>query len=239
MILVLIFTLLYLSSSQQKKEGNQSMENQTYHIYDRIFKRLFSLSNLAIINLINGLFQTNYPPDSTVTYTNRDFVNRPLNERFADVLITIDGIHSYHLEAQRNKDDNIVLRVFEYGFYAAMENRQDDDCLTFPEPIVIYLSREKSIPPESCLTIDFGKQGTFQYKVQNYVYLDHDLREINQKKMIVLIPFQLLRLKDLIQKEPNRENFQQLQKLIQNDILGSVEANLKVGNITLQYVPRF
>ena len=44
------------------------MEEQIYQIYDRIFKRIFTLSNLAIVNMINGLFYTNYPPDSTVTY---------------------------------------------------------------------------------------------------------------------------------------------------------------------------
>ena len=31
----------------------------------------------------------------------------------------------------------------------------------------------------------------------------------------------------------SKENFQLLQNLIQNDIVGSIEANLKVGNITL------
>ena len=34
-----------------------------------------------------------------------------------------------------------------------------------------------------------------------------------------------------ILKNPTRENFLQLQKLIQNDILDSIDANLKVGNI--------
>ncbi|MDC7288341.1 hypothetical protein NXH76_11060 [Blautia schinkii] len=58
--------------------------------------------------------------------------------------------------------------------------------------------------------------------------------EINQRKLVVLIPFQLLRLKNIISKNPSRDNFQKLQKLIQNDIIYSIEANLKVGNITLE-----
>ena len=44
------------------------MNNEVYQIYDRIFKRIFTLSNLSIINMINGLFHTNYPTESIVEY---------------------------------------------------------------------------------------------------------------------------------------------------------------------------
>ena len=107
-----------------------------YQIYDRIFKRIFNLSNLSIINLINGLFGTNYPSDSTVEYLNKEFVNRHMEKRFADVLLLIQGI-LYHLEAQMIFDGSIVVRVFEYGFQHAISNRKDDNVLYFPEPIVI------------------------------------------------------------------------------------------------------
>lgn len=210
------------------------MEEQIYHIYDRIFKRIFTLSNLAMVNMINGLFHTSYPPDSTITYPNKEFVNRLLKNRLADVFITINGVHTYHIEAQIQKDESIVLRIFEYGFHYAMENAGEEMVLHFPEPMVIYLSSEKNIPKESVLRLDFGTQGYFEYRVKNFVYLEHDIIEINQRKLVVLIPFQLLRLKDIVSKSPTKENFQKLQKLIQDDIIYSIEANLKVGNITFE-----
>ena len=76
------------------------MNNEVYQIYDRIFKRIFTLSNLSIINMINGLFHTNYPTESIVEYPNKEFVNRFLKERLADVFISINSTHTYHLEAQ-------------------------------------------------------------------------------------------------------------------------------------------
>ena len=132
------------------------MNNEVYQIYDRIFKRIFTLSNLSIINMINGLFHTNYPTESIVEYP-------------------------------------IVIRVFEYGFYHAVEHMDDKTILKFPEPVVIYLTKESSIPEESVLILDFGKQGSFEYKVENYIYLNHDVIELNQRKMGILIPFQLLK----------------------------------------------
>lgn len=210
------------------------MENEIYLIYDRIFKRIFALSTLAIINMINALFHTNYSQESVITYPNKEFVSRFLQDRLADVILTINGIHTYHFEAQIQKDKNIVLRIFEMGFQYAMETREENQKLIFPEPIVIYLSKENRIPEESGVLLDFGKQGQFEYKVKNYVYLDHDVRELNQKKMVILIPFQLLRLKEIIHKNPTRENFTKLQELLQHDILENIEANAKVGNITLE-----
>ena len=206
-------------------------ENHIYQIYDRIFKRIFALSNLAIINLVNALFFTNHPPDSKISYLNREFVAKNLDKRFADIFLEINGI-AYHLEAQMTKAKNIVMRVFEYGYFHAMENQEENGVLKFPEPVVIYLDTETDIPETSILTLDFGAQGSFDYTVTNFVYQKHELRELNQKKMIILIPFQLLKLKRIIEKEPTEENFHLLQKLVLSDIIGSIKANLQVGNIT-------
>ena len=108
----------------------------------------------------------------------------------------------------------------------------DKTILKFSEPVVIYLTKESSIPEESVLILDFGKQGSFEYKVENYIYLNHDVIELNQRKMGILIPFQLLKFKEIIHKNPTRKNFEKLQRLLENDILKSIEANVKVGNIT-------
>ena len=51
--------------------------------------------------------------------------------------------------------------------------------------------------------------------------------------MIILIPFQLLKLRDLLAKKRSPSNLEALKNLIQNDIIGSIESNLKLGNITM------
>lgn len=81
----------------------------------------------------------------------------------------------------------------------------DKTILKFSEPVVIYLTKESSIPEESVLILDFGKQGSFEYKVENYIYLNHDVIELNQRKMGILIPFQLLKFKEIIHKNPTRK----------------------------------
>ena len=80
--------------------------------------------------------------------------------------------------------------------------------------------------------MDFGTQGTFNYSVPTFKFLEKSLEEINSKKLIILIPFQLLKLKDRIEKSRSKEDLDALKNLIQNDIIRSIEENLRVGNIT-------
>ena len=208
-------------------------------IFDRSFKRIFSLSNSAILCLINGLFGTDYPPDSTIVYTNRESTNATLKHHFADIFLVINNKHHYHLEAQVYLDSTIVLRIFEYGFYHALENRQNGSFqLDFPEPVVIYFVDSPDIPPESILHINFCEQGTFDYHVRNFIYPKHELAELERKKLVVLIPFQMLRLRAILYdhnghvKYPSQSEFQQLKEIVTCDIMNSIETNHSAGNIT-------
>ena len=164
------------------------------HIFDKVFKKILTLSAKAVINLINGLFGTCYPEDSTITYNWTEFLDDELRRTLADTIITINGRYSYHIEAQMEEDEDIVFRVFEYGYRHADRGRASTAeyyVLPFPEPKIIYLYNTKDIPDTYTLRLDFGTQGYFDYKVPVFKYLETSLEELNQKKLIILIPFLL------------------------------------------------
>lgn len=164
-----------------------------------------------------------------------EFEDDRLRKTLADTIITINSCHSYHMEAQITIDEDIVFRVFDYGYEHAQQNRkqyQHSCTLTFPEPKIIYLYAEKAVPEEYILFLDFGTQGIFEYRVSTFNYQNFSIEELNQKKLVILIPFALLKLRDSIKKERTPEKLFQLKKLIQDDIIGSINENLKVGNIT-------
>lgn len=216
------------------KERIQMAEN-TYFLYDKIFKRILSLSARAVINLINGLFGTDYPTDSSITYNWTEFEDDSLQKTLADTIITVNGIHSYHMEAQMENDTDIVFRVLDYGFRHANRTRstqQEPYLLRFPEPKVIYLYSETQIPEKYTVRLLFENQGSFDYEVSTVNLLTTSIQEINERKLVILIPFQLLKLRKLLSKTRTPETIQQLQNLIENDILGTIEKNLQLGNIS-------
>ena len=83
------------------------------------------------------------------------------------------------------------------------------------------------------MELDFGTQGHFIYEVSTFNFMETSLEELNRKKLVILIPFQLLKLRKLLEEDRSPKNLKALQNLIQNDILGSIETNLKLGNISM------
>ncbi|MCD8396889.1 MAG: hypothetical protein LUD12_06880 [Lachnospiraceae bacterium] len=207
-------------------------------IFDRVFKRIFTFSDKAITNLINGLFDTDYPPDSQIEYSNRENTKADLKHSYSDLFIVINKKWHYHLEAQMYHDNTIVMRVFEYGFYHALETREDDCTLRFPEPVVVYFCNSADVPETSSIRVILPNKQEFMYTVKNFAYLAHGMEELNRKKMIVFIPFQMVRVRDFLMPDGKarfltENEIQELKKFIDSDILGSIKANLEVGNITL------
>lgn len=204
-------------------------------IYDKIFKRILTLSSKAVTNLINGLFGTNYPEDSKITYNWTEFEDDSLRKTLADTILTINGSHSYHMEAQMENDADIVFRVFEYSFHHANRNHDFEDnryLLHFPEPKIIYLYSEKEIPEKYTLRLQFDKQQFFDYQVSTLNLLNTSTEELNEKKLTLLIPFLLLKLRKQLSQIRTPETIKQLHELVTHDILDSINKNVTLGNIS-------
>ena len=113
-----------------------------------------------------------------------------------------------------------------------MYRDEEIELLSFPEPHIIYLYDHDEIPDTTNIILDFGMQGIFEYQIPIFKLLEHDLEEINRRKMIILVPFMILKLRKSIEKERNAENTLALQALILNDIIGLIKKNQDLGNIT-------
>lgn len=207
-------------------------EPYIFDLYDRICKRCISFSRKGTIFLINGLYGRDYPLDSSVEYNWTEHEDDNLKKTLADSIITINHRDSYHIEIQMYPDSRIVMRVFEYGFHHALKSQSDAAVLNFPNPMILYLYEDGGVDEYQCLTINFGTQGTFKYRVPAFRYLRMNRTELERRKLIVLIPFQLLRLRKAIEKERTAENLKALKTLVQNDIIDVINNNIAVGNLT-------
>lgn len=163
-------------------------------------------------------------------YLATEGVTDDYKEMRADSMIRIENGGVYHMEAQMYKDDNIVFRVFGYGYMNATQNK-NESTLRFPEPKIIYLYTEDNVPEKLELKLDFGTQGEFIYKVGTFDYIHTSIEEINSKKLILLIPFQLLRLKKKLSKKRDENTIEELKSILINDILKIIEMIVECGNI--------
>jgi len=211
---------------------------QVHDIYDRVAKKLISMSKPQTIRLINGLYGKCHSLGSEVEFHWTEHMNDELKRTLADTIITIidketNERESYHLEIQMYEDKEIILRVFEYGYRHALTVRKDMRILRFPNPQILYLYEEGNAPDIEELVIDFGEQGQFTYRVPAFKYLKMSQEELEQRQLILLIPFQLLRLRKTIEKKRTPENMEALKELITHDILKAIQKNIAVGNLSI------
>ena len=229
------------------------MENNSHDIFDRIFKRIITLSSPTVINFINGIFEEDYPLDSELTYNWTESVDDKLKKTIADTIITINRTDSFHIEAQMYKDDNsIMLRMFDYGFNHSKkrpEDIYDDDgirCgvrLIFPKQIVIYLDSSKHIPDSYIITLVIEGDKEFSYSVPTIKFQDTDMSEVIRKHMIILLPFKLLKIRERFKKEYEsytesgdnerlKSVVQELRDIYERDIIKTIEASFKNEEIS-------
>ena len=210
---------------------------EIHQIYDKAFKRILTLSDKSVINLINGLFGTDYPTNSKITYNWTEHEDKDLKRTLSDSILTINDRDIYHIEAQITEDEEIVFRVFEYGFGHAYKNRtyeNGNETMIFPRPCIVYLDEGKkdTIPDEYTLVLKFENQGEFSYKVPVFKLQSISLQELNDKKLIALLPFLLLKLRKKIERIRSKENMKELQNLVMNDIICTIRKNEEVGNLS-------
>ena len=233
-----------ISASDTTDETGDSISQ----IFDKIIKRiLYSFSKPAVINLINGLFNENFPPDSEITYNSTENIDSKLKRTVSDIIITLrigNRVRRFHMESQINDDNTIVLRVFEYGFQDALRNQavhSNKISLPFPAPVIIFLEHTESTPDKVILELDFGEHGKIEYTVPAMKFLSYSVEDLCKKKMTILLPLYLLKLRREIEnakhrkrkkEEIIRQSAKRLKKLINEELLPAILENEKSGNIT-------
>ena len=76
-----------------------------------------------------GIFDTQYPLDSKITYNWTENHDDDLKKTIADRIITINDRVSYHFEAQIGEDEEMQFRVFDYGYHHALKTRNGREVL--------------------------------------------------------------------------------------------------------------
>jgi len=216
-------------------DKNNRDEENIAQIYDKVFKRILTLSNVAVITFINGIFDRNFPTGSKLTYNWTESIKNSLEKTIADTIITVNDSEKFHIEVQINSDSTIAMRVFDYGYQDALKYKKvepDRIILEFPQSKVIYLEHNSNTPDTVVLELDFKNQGKFEYKIPAMKFLDYSIDELNKQHLAILLPLYLLKLRREIEKEQSTENALKLKALIGDGIIKSIEDNEKAGNIT-------
>lgn len=181
-------------------EAPRKRDNHT--LFDDIFKLLMlKLSDRAMIQFLNGLFDKDHPIDSSIERKKTDSTDANYRARSADALFVVHsatGSYRYLIEAQINDDAEMALRVFEYGFRSSLEAKTRDGhsiVIVFPDARVLYWEATGRTPDTLTLRLQFADGRSFDYQVPTVKVDSYSMAEIQRQKLSILLPFYLLKLR--------------------------------------------
>jgi hypothetical protein len=212
-------------------------------IYDKILKCVLSLSPTAVVGFINGLYNESLPLNGEVIHTATETVDSDLKHTYSDNMITIrtsEISRRFHIEAEISSEDSeIVLKVFDYGYKDAlkhMDSRKDNIVLNFPQPKIIYLEHWSTAPDEVTLKINFWEKSNVNFTVPTMKLLDFSVADLDERRMVILLPLYLLKLRRKIESAKSKETIRQyaseLKELLNEEILGTLTKNAETGTLT-------
>jgi hypothetical protein len=193
------------------------------------------LSGRAIVQFINGLFGTKFPPDSKVEYPGTEHITSRLRQLRSDMVVVIGGTHSFLIEAQIAHDANMALRVFEYGFWEGVRAKTVTDkviTLRFPQVRLIYWETTRKTPDRVTLRLKFPEGKTYDYTVESLKFLEYTVKELERRKLAILLPFYLLKLRRQVAAARTGERLRQLageMKGILEEMAGAAEKAALAG----------
>lgn len=195
------------------------------------------LSSAAVIHFINGLFETNHPLESTVEYPNTETVSNKLRRLLSDMIVIIGGTHAYHIEAEIRNNENIVIRVFEYGFAEGLRTKTTSEdgrkiSVKFPNARIIYWETTEEAPDEVTLSLEFPEGGNHEYKVKTFKFLSCGLEELEKRKLAILLPFYVLKLRKRASSARSARRLSELaaeMKAVMDELVAAAERAVEAG----------
>ena len=126
-------------------------------------KYLFThADHISVIHLLNTLFRTHIPDDSTIEIANTEFVeknflNSKLQNRRADMIFKTKELpYKVHLEFQSTKDPTMGIRAFLYGLYTGLESMEENKII-FPFSHILYTTSGKDKKGKDIVQLCFPK----------------------------------------------------------------------------------
>ena len=90
-------------TGEPENAGNaENQEKNPPHIFDRGFKRLMASSSPAIVQLINGLCNTDYPLDTPVKQLATEHITDGLDKFISDIIFQV-GNDRFLIEVVRHE----------------------------------------------------------------------------------------------------------------------------------------
>lgn len=193
---------------------------------DQIMKVLFKLSDQATLHMINHLFDENFVTDNvTIHYVDPEFIDDEYGRIIGDLCLVIASEtreYRYHIEFQTEYDSSMVIRMFRYGFEAAVNRGGAGDVefneikiIDFPRQLVVYIEESNAISDKLSLGIRMPNEDIIPYSVPIMKYWEYTPEQLIEHNMFAMLPLQVFKFRKAIRAiDKSRKSDNEKSKLI-------------------------
>jgi hypothetical protein len=178
--------------------------------FDSVFRTIAQKMPEMMVALINEAFGEHYSDNVKITQLRNEFITEN-GKIITDSIFFINGKY-YHIECQSNPDNTMEVRMIEYDFMIAHEHVEKKDgryVLRFPESAVLYLRHNKNTPDKFKVIVEMPNGQSIDYDTRVIKAQNYTADEIFKKKLLVLVPFYLMRYEDelsIMDRDEGRKN---------------------------------
>ena len=168
------------------------MENNT--IFDDVFRTMLEKMPQLVIPVINEVFHTSYSKEEKINQYRNEH-HKASGEIITDSYLGI-GNKLYHLECESRVKGNMVIRMIEYDFAAALEDIALADGIyemNFPHSCILYLRHNKNTPNHLNVRINMPDGQHIIYSVPTIKLQEYTKDDIFRKKLLFFLPFYIMR----------------------------------------------
>ena len=184
-------------------------------IFDDVFRTICQKMPRLLIPLINEVFMPSYPDDVEFEQLRNEHM-KSSGKVITDSLLLIESA-LYHIECQSTDSNSMMLRMFEYDFEIALDEAYRNGRpyrMRFPESCVVYIRNGNETVRNEALIVELPDGRTFDYLPKHINIQDYTKEELFQKKLLMFLPFYILRYEGAI-PSARREDSEKLEQFLE------------------------
>ena len=195
----------------KKREKSKRKSTYSATVFDDVYRTITQKLPKLMIPLINEVFGTEYDPEDRLEQLRNEHLEVE-GKLITDSIFSIGG-HKYHIECQSGYDGRMTLRMYRYDMAIALESADtggEGISIRYPESCVLYVREHKKIPKFHEASIRFPDGQEIRYRIPVIKVSDFGIEEIFEKKLIMFLPYYILRYEDLIREKRDKEGLEKV-----------------------------
>lgn len=185
-----------------------------------MLRKLFWLSDLALIQMVNHLFQTEYSAEESVWKECQD-------QDAPGVCIKIGGTNRYEFRIRR-LEGCIQISAEDRGCVFCYENMASSPVIQIREPQVLYFGKGRQ--EEYSATLEFPGKERVMLPIRVITLESCSAMELEERGLILFLPFLFYCFS--LESGEERERQEALKNFMIHDIVGTLDRSYQRGNLT-------